>query len=153
MSLSDAVRSNKATAAASNAASKLRHMSPKDYRDAISSRLKSGGEKIKSGWKNLRNTPGAAISAIRNTPSYLKSSAAAISQGTQSALHNAPSNIKSAAKNFAQGSKEFGKGMAQSTAHGLGVLGRATWNVAKKSLHIPKNGSSNKNSTINEDWF
>lgn len=153
MSFSDAIQSNKATAAASNAASKLRHMSPKDYRDAISSRLKSGGEKIKSGWKNLRNTPGAAMSAIRNTPSYLKSSAAAISQGTQSALHNAPSNIKSAAKNFAQGSKEFGKGMAQSTAHGLGVLGRATWNVAKKSLHIPKNGSSNKNSTINEDWF
>lgn len=153
MSFSDAIKSNKATAAASNAASKLRHMSPKDYRDAISSRLKSGGEKIKSGWKNLRNTPGAAMSAIRNTPSYLKSSAAAISQGTQSALHNAPSNIKSAAKNFAQGSKEFGKGMAQSTAHGLGVLGRATWNVAKKSLHIPKNGSSNKNSTINEDWF
>lgn len=155
MSFSDAIQSNKATAAASNAASKLKRMSPKDVKDVISDKLKSGGEKIKSGWKNvnLPNAPGATMSAIRNTPSYLKSSAASVVQGARSTLHSAPGTLKSATNNFAQGSKEFGKGMAQSTAHGLGVLGRATWNVAKKSLHIPKNGFSNKNSTINEDWF
>ena len=33
------------------------------------------------------------------------------------------------------------------------LLGSSTWDVAKKSLHIPKNGFSNKNSVKNEDWF